>query len=188
MHRMGDAKSTKTKLKNWSAFRGSLLGTSEELKPLRGADIRKLSEREYFDIVSALEPAYKKLRLAESDATIVVNSKALFHLLPNLIPPVDRQYTVRFFQQAPNAWRDAKGKFKTVTLPSDIDSQFQLFRSICLGVMKLVNQVDDALLEGEFRTNGVTPPKAIDNAIVNFVRIVAGNESGEVSKPFLVGD
>jgi hypothetical protein len=40
----------------------------------------------------------------------------------------------------------------------------------------LVDQVDRTLLEHELRVNGVTAPKAIDNAIVNFVRITAGGK------------
>ena len=30
-------------------------------------------------------------------AQIVANSKALHHLLPALVPPIDREYTFRFF-------------------------------------------------------------------------------------------
>lgn len=124
--------------------------------------------------MSALTPCYRKLKLSVSDATIVVNSKALYHLLPRLIPPIDRQYTVRFFKQSPDTWRDAKGKFRAVMLPAGIEAQFQMFHSICLGVKGLVDHVDLALLEHELRSNNVTPPKAIDNAIVNFVRITSG--------------
>lgn len=174
MHRMGDTDTTKTKLTNWGPFRDSLRGCSEELRPLQGVDLLNLTAHEYSDAVSALAPCYRKLKLSVSDATIVVNSKALYHLLPCLIPPIDRQYTVRFFKQSPDTWRDAKGKFRAVMLPAGIEAQFQMFHSICLGVKGLVDHVDLALLEHELRSNNVTPPKAIDNAIVNFVRITSG--------------
>jgi hypothetical protein len=109
-----------------------------------------------------------------SGATVVVNSKALFHLLPGLVPPIDRQYTVRFFKKSPDKWRDAKGKFKPIMLAVGIDAQFQLFHSLCVRVKDLADHVDPALLERERFANSVTPPKAIDNAIVTFVRIASG--------------
>ena len=180
MHRMGDTETTKTKLTNWELFRDSIRGCGEDLKAVRGAALLDLGEREYSEAVLALSPCYRKLRLSMSDATIVVNSKALFHLLPRLIPPIDRQYTVRFFRQPPDNWRDARGKFRAIMLPAGIEAQFQLFHSICLGVKVLANRVDRALFNQELSANNVTPPKAIDNAIVNFVRIRAGGEAPTV--------
>lgn len=174
MHRMGDTDTTKTKLTNWEIFRDSLSGCLGDLKPLLGVGLVDLTGREYADVLTGLGPSYRKLRLSMSDATIVVNSKALYHLLPRLIPPIDRQYTVRFFKHPPDRWRDAKGKFRAVMLPSGIDAQFQLFHSICLRVKELADKLDGRLFEHELRTNSVTPPKAIDNAIVNFVRIASG--------------
>jgi hypothetical protein len=124
--------------------------------------------------VSALEPCYRSLRLSVSGATIVANSKALYHLLPRLIPPIDRQYTVRFFQQPPEKWRDSKGKFRAIMLPAGAEPQFELFRSICVAVKALADRVEPALFEREYVAHGVTAPKAIDNAIVNFVRLNSG--------------
>ena len=103
-----------------------------------------------------------------------MNSKALYHLLPRLIPPIDRQYTVRFFLQSPENWRDSKGKFKTIMLPKNAEAQFELFRSICVGVKTLADRVERAFLDREQAAHGVATPKAIDNAIVNFVRLNSG--------------
>lgn len=159
MHRMGDTYRTKTKLTNWDVFRESLRGSRDELTPLLGVDLLDLTERQYSEAVSALGPCYRKLRLSESAATIVVNSKALYHLLPRLIPPIDRQYTVRFFQHPPDRWRDAKGKFRAVILPSGLDAQFRLFHSICVSVKRLADQVDRTLLSRELLANRVTGTK-----------------------------
>ena len=38
--------------------------------------------------------------------------------------------------------------------------------------MRLGSQLDPALSESECYTHGVTAPKALDNAIVNYVKIV----------------
>lgn len=180
MHRMGDVDRTKAKLSEWSQFHDSLANSRAALSTLRNVSLLESSEREYSDGVSALWPCYRALRLSVSNATIVVNSKAIYHLLPDFVPPIDRQYTVRFFRQRPEEWRDAKGKFKVVMLPSGLDAQFHLFRTICVEVKRLAGRIDRTLLDDERREHGVTPPKAIDNAIVNYVRIMSGGSTGTV--------
>ncbi|MGH9198261.1 MAG: hypothetical protein ACRD1T_21325, partial [Acidimicrobiia bacterium] len=180
MHRMGDADRTKTKLANWDQFRDSLRAQGAALEPLRSLSLLDLSEAEYEESIAGLASCYGSLKLSVSGATIVANSKALFHVLPRLIPPIDRQYTIRFFTRSPEKWRDSTGKFKAIMLPSGFEAQFELFRSICLKVKRLADRVDRALLDRELLENRVTAPKAIDNAIVNFVRLNSGGESPAV--------
>lgn len=173
MHRMGDSDKTKTKLTSWDRFRNSLVTGAESVRALGTVTLLGSSERDYSDTVSALRPCYDALDLSQSNATIVVNSKALFHLLPDLVPPIDRQYTVRFFRHRPAEWRDSKGKFRIVTLPTDLEAQFNMFRDICVEVKRLVDRIDRELFGAELRDHEVTPPKAIDNAIVNYVRLLS---------------
>ena len=45
----------------------------------------------------------RDLEVGIGNTKIVSGSKALHHLLPNLVPPFDRQYTVKFFLNLPNA-------------------------------------------------------------------------------------
>src|SRR4051812_33888533 len=101
MHRMGDADRTKTKLTAWDQFRTSIEKVAAVLEPFRCMTVTGMSEKDYAAAVASLLKVYEVLRLSESDATIVVNAKALYHLLPDLIPPIDRQYTVRFFRHTP---------------------------------------------------------------------------------------
>jgi hypothetical protein len=111
-----------------------------------------------------------------SDATVVVNSKALHHLFPDFIPPIDRQYTIRFFTRAPADWKDARGKFRVISLPAGMDAQFRLFHRICVDIKRLADRIDPTLFEAERERHGVTAPKAVDNAIVNYVRIVSARQ------------
>lgn len=173
MHRMGAADRTKTKLTGWDQFRTSIEKVAAMLEPFRPMKLTGMPEKEYADAVASLRKAYEALRLSESDATIVVNAKALYHLVPDLIPPIDRQYTVRFFRHTPDQWLTPKRKFKPVMLPKGGDAQFRLFQEICAKVKRLVDRIDGALFDKELGDNDVTPPKAIDNAIVNYVRIVS---------------
>ena len=174
MHRMGNAESTKTKLTGWQQFHDSIVAQGEGLEQFLTCKLSEMSEDEYATALLKLRPYYEALDLSESDATIVVNSKALHHLFPEFIPPIDRQYTIRFFMQKPERWRDAKGKFRTILLPTGIGPQFELFRKTCVDIKRLASGVDPALLEHERIQHNVMVPKALDNAIVNYVRIVSG--------------
>jgi hypothetical protein len=173
MHRMGDAETTKTKLTDWEHFQASLLAVAPALTEFRGCKLLEMSESQYSEAVSRLLACYQDLDLSVSGATIVSNSKALYHLLPDFIPPIDRQYTIRFFTRGPETWRDAKGKFRMISLPSGIESQFSLFHKTCVDIKRLADRIDPALFEAELRQHEVTAPKALDNAIVNYVRIVS---------------
>ena len=177
LHRMGDAETTKAKLKNWDQFRDSILTNATELRRFLPHNILKMSADEYSQTVLQLRPYYESLELSVSDATVVVNSKALHHLFPELIPPIDRQYTIRFFSQSPEKWRDYKGRFRAIQLPPGRDAQFTLFHQTCVRLKKLSDQVDPALFEVERRLHGVSAPKAIDNAIVSFVRTVSAQST-----------
>ena len=184
---MGDPDTTKTKLTDWDEFHDSIVEQRTRLEPFRRFRMLGVSERDYSDAIVALKPYYRAFKLSVSAATVVVNSKALFHIFPDFIPPVDRQYTVRFFEQPPERWRDSKGKFRMVNLPPDFERQFDLFRKMCVGIKRLADQIEPAILERERLTHGVTAPKALDNAIVNYVKIVSKQRSNPGLQPTAAG-
>ncbi len=173
LHRMGDDKKTKAKLTDWDVFRGSLLVKANDLQQLREFSLLEMSESSYSRLIEQMRPCYESLKLSKSESTIVVNSKALHHLLPNLISPIDRQYTVRFFEQLPDKWRGSKGKFRAIQLPAERDAQFKKFCEICSKIKRLCDRVEPALFDEQLLHNRVSAPKAVDNAIVNFVRTVS---------------
>ncbi|MGB2589898.1 MAG: hypothetical protein WBG02_05520 [Candidatus Acidiferrum sp.] len=168
---MGDSDKAKTKLTNWLPFHTSLATQTKELQRFKSLRMSELSEAEYSAAILRLKTHYASLKLSVSDATIVVNSKAFHHLFPELIPPIDRQYTIRFFTQPPERWLDSSGKFRTVQIPKTLEEQFHLFCSTCLSIKQLANQIDPDLLRLERERSKVSTPKALDNAIVNYMRI-----------------
>jgi hypothetical protein len=173
MHRMGDSEKAKAKLTDWETFRSSFTTQGEQLQRFRSYRLLEMSEAEYSTAVLELQPYYLKLDLSVSSATIVANSKALHHLFPEFIPPIDRQYAVRFFSQSAEKWLDSTGKFKAIQLPKDLDDQFRLFHATCAEIKQLADQVDPSLLRQEREQTRISTPKALDNAIVNYVRITA---------------
>ena len=171
MHRMGDPSTTKTKLAEWETFRSSICSQRNELERFRGRRMTAMSERDYAAALNELKSVYMTLRLSVSKATVVVNSKALFHLFPDLVPPIDRQHTIRFFKLAPSEWLTKSGKLTTIVLPTGKARQFELFARVCASMKRLADRRELApCLEAERRRYGITPPKALDNAIMNYVK------------------
>ncbi len=170
---MGDIDKTKTKLTELERFAGSIFATKAALAEFRGYTMLQTADDVYSEAIGRLRSVYQALDLTEFDATVVVNSKALYHMLPEFLPPIDRQYTIRFFTQPPKRWRDSKGKYRMISLPAGIDEQFRLFHNTCVKFKQLADAVDLALFDEQRRKHNVTVPKALDNAIVNYVRLVS---------------
>ncbi|HEY6787604.1 MAG TPA: hypothetical protein VI365_09865, partial [Trebonia sp.] len=93
------------------------------------------------------------IRASTSETQIVAGSKTLHHLLPALIPPIDRQYTSRFFtgQKAISSGEDA------------FQQWFSYFAEIG---QRCSARIDTVITRGGLMATG--PAKVIDNAIVGF--------------------
>jgi hypothetical protein len=66
----------------------------ESLEALR---LSELSDGQLHEVASTIWVLLDSLVVGVQKAKLTVNSKALHHLLPDLVPPVDRQYVRRFF-------------------------------------------------------------------------------------------
>jgi len=176
-HRMGDSSRTKTKLTAWKIFHDSIRNQADELRQFLGCKMLELSEDEYANSVGRLRSCYKDLKVTEAGSTVVANSKTLHHLFPEFIPPIDRQYTIRFFHKHPDEWRNSKRKFRQIPLPVGDVAQFDLFHKTCVKIKQLADQVNHKcptlFHEQQHFHVHVWAPKAMDNAIVNFVRKIS---------------
>ena len=175
MHRMGDAETTKTKLTDWTTFSASILASADELQQFRTYRMTAMSVDEY---AAAVTFAQADLRRPEYFSICCYGSRTLEGIVSSSscssIPPIDRQYTVRFFTQPPERWRDSKGRFQAVSLPVGRSAQFDVFSDLCTRIKRLADRLEPGVLEEQRRVHSVAAPKALDNAIVNYVTIVSG--------------
>lgn len=114
--------------------------------------------RELWNIIRQLEVGVGKVKL-------VSGSKALHHILPDLVPPIDREYTLTFFYGNKNIRADGLREFSEI---------FPCFHNIA--VQNLAEIQSELACQGEMNTS-VT--KVIDNAIVGYV---IGNIKGKNPK------
>ena len=96
MHRMGPGN---TKLREIATIRDSVRENAERLERLTALNITIVDEDQFEDVVDELWALVARLRVSIADARIVANSKLLHHILPELVPPIDREYTFRLFYE-----------------------------------------------------------------------------------------
>lgn len=105
-------------------------------------------------VIPALQRLIPALGLNRNNAKIVVGFKLLHHLLPHLIPPLDRKYTGRFF-----IWHGQDFQYRQ---PQIIEQAMITFNEVARETA-----LRDFVGEG-WRTS---TSKIIDNAIVAFCRV-----------------
>lgn len=175
MHRMGDS-STKTKMVEFGAFKKSIESQRDPLARILPCKMHNCTLTEFADYIDSLHDVFFSLRVSISNALAVAHSKTLAHLLPDFIPPIDRQYTVRFFTQDKESFfikKENKWKYRDVKdLPRDHEEQFALFKNYCCRIKQMLDGCDRSrfrLIPNSFNTSF---PKIMDNMIVAFVKAV----------------
>lgn len=95
------------------------------------------------------------LGVVANDAKIVAGTKTLHHLLPDLVPPMDREWTGKLFSLHPPEWQ---GRQQRATF-------LRLFRAY----REVATKVDlDAQLTGQLWRTG--PAKLLDNAAIGYCK------------------
>ena len=167
MHRMG---SRGARMEEFAAFTESLLselpgivklehhlkrlvdGTKTQLPQLPTVEVPVLTE-ELWSLIS-------RLKLGKSDDTkIVLGSKALHHLFPELFPPIDRRYTLRFF-----LGRETLAAESESDAFREIFTRFHQIATNCAPTIQSL--MEEGSLEERYMRTSCT--KMIDNAIVGF--------------------
>ena len=94
MHRMGPGN---TRLVEFERFKRSFSSQATAIEMIADRIILDLQDEEVDRISRHLWTVIRSLEVGVGEAKIVAGSKALHHVLPNLVPPIDREYTLRFF-------------------------------------------------------------------------------------------
>jgi hypothetical protein len=151
MHRMGK---TNTKLTDYSRFCKSIQMQREQIARFDGMIINEIPFDEVRLVAEQIWNIIQKLEVGVGKTKLVAGSKTLHHILPDLVPPIDRQYTLQFFYGNKNII-DEVSKFIDI---------FACYHHIAL---TLKNPIQESLkAPGEMDTS-IT--KVIDNTIVGYV-------------------
>lgn len=152
--------SRSAKLADIEDFKKNLIDNTEAteaIESLKKYSIEDLSEKndKSKGIFEQLKTLFNMLKLTDTDSKLVTFSKTMHFLLPNLIVPIDRKYTLKFFELNINNAKDEEFDHFT-----NIESAFGLFASE-------VN-LDDFVSKNSKWCKYKT--KIIDNIIIGYVK------------------
>jgi len=151
MHRMGPKGA---KLVEFDEFKTSLQSQKNKILNLRESNLVCLSEQELEETTNRLCNIISNLRVSSTDTQLITGTKALHHLLPNLVPPIDGEYTLRFIYGYKPTYKSDEKKFKK-TFPI---------------LAKIGNKEKTNILKWVGKRFHTSETKVIDNAIVGYVK------------------
>ncbi|MFZ4582667.1 MAG: hypothetical protein ACOYM7_08445 [Paludibacter sp.] len=149
------------KLSDFDTFKQSLLEHENTIKLLELNRIDKLADINDFQEI--LKSLFKNLQVVAIDKPkLVTFSKTLHFFLPNLLMPIDRTYTIKFF-------------YNNTNVPQSDDSQFDMYFDIFKQFIQLAMSYSfNNHIDNKWNRN---IPKIIDNVIIAHVKNHLKNES-----------
>lgn len=131
---------------------GNFVAQRPALEGLETLRLPEVSESDVADVTNRTWDVIDRVEVGRQKAELVVNSKALHHVLPDLVPPIDRAYVLRFFYN--------RG---TLTSPEE-----RTFKEIYPFFHRVARAAAPRLPNLLGKHTHTSETKIIDNAIVGF--------------------
>jgi hypothetical protein len=157
MHRMGKGGA---KMVDFDQFKDSVKRVTKLCTAARSYRLGKLNDIHAGDVKSYLSEIFDNLVVMKSGARLVGNSKLMHHLLPDLVPPIDREHTLSFF-------------FGNKNFPSTDERAVFLDCFDCFTTIAMTVGDKYTVFSG-FNSS---LPKIIDNGIMGYVMIGLGRSA-----------
>jgi hypothetical protein len=106
MHRMGDMAA---KVVDYTIFIEEINKNRDELNVLKNKTLQEV------DINDIVELINEKIHVSTSNSYLVSSTKVLHHIIPNIISPIDRQYSIRFINENKNHFSNNTMQLNVVT-------------------------------------------------------------------------
>lgn len=149
----------RAKLVSFDEFKDSIVKNKLSLHELHTCHLSHLSDDDLPSILDKLEKLFSGMHVMQSKSRIVGVSKTLHFLLPNLVMPIDRTYTLNFFYGYDKCGQDVSDEFKT-------------FKDVFEKVLKIAKKLNLSEKDIEKLDDGrnwnTSVPKLVDNAIIGY--------------------
>jgi len=110
MHRMGKGGS---KMQSFDTFRQSVKSLKDKISKAQKFDPGEMNDEGW----ALLEKIFKGIKIMASGTSLVGNSKVMHHMMPNIVPPIDREYTLQYLRGNTN-------------ISNDLDDEWQIMKDI----------------------------------------------------------
>ncbi|MDP3765034.1 MAG: hypothetical protein Q8R04_00825 [Nanoarchaeota archaeon] len=152
------------KLAKFQEFKKSIIKNKKNIVALSKYRLDKLSNTEYDKVIKILEYLFYNLKLVgynnnkknSEKPRLVTFSKTIHFLLPNLVVPIDRKYTLNFF-------------YNNASINNKLELQFQKFSYIFKECSSFALEVKLNSKVGNSWNQNI--PKAIDNIIIGYSKL-----------------
>jgi hypothetical protein len=145
-----------SKMNEYKIYKNSLMAIKDEVILARKMRLEILSSIK-FDV---LEKIFKNINVMASNTILVGNSKVMANLLPNLIPPIDRRYTLKYI-------------IETTNITNDKNKEWNLFKDLLLNFFNpiasneiFLKRAKEWLLKQDRYEWDTSIPKIIDNLVI----------------------
>ena len=91
MHRMGKGGS---KMQPFDTFRQSIEPLIDSITKAQGFHFKEMTDQKW----SVLKEIFQGINVMASGTSLVGNSKVMHHMLPNIVSPIDREYTLWYLR------------------------------------------------------------------------------------------
>jgi len=116
-----------SKMKSFDTFRRSVESLKDKISEAQKFDPRKMNAEGW----ALLKEIFQGITIMASGASLVGNSKVMHHMMPNIVPPIDREYTLRYLRGNTNIsndlgheWQIMKGIISDFFIPVACDAEF----------------------------------------------------------------
>jgi hypothetical protein len=151
LHRMGPGGA---KLVDFPVMVASFRELEQHIGTLSSFAVWQLGSDQVETVAVRIWEVISALKIGSAETKIVSGSKALHHLLPELVPPIDREYTLRFFFNNKSLYQGDHAAFQ------------EMFPYFHLVAIQCRDKIERRIGHGM----NTSPTKVIDNAVVGFVR------------------
>lgn len=125
MHRMGPGGS---KMVGMDQFKESVIALWTNIKEAEQITCHSITAADWL----LLKKIFDGIRIMQSETRLVGNSKVMAHLVPNIIPPIDRAYTLKFLKgntviknDVVHEWSMMKEIISEFFIPVAMDASFR---------------------------------------------------------------
>jgi len=101
------------KMQYFDTYRQSILCMIEKIKEAQKFDIRDMNEHKWI----LIKEIFQGINVMASSISLVGNSKVMHHMLPNIVPPIDHEYTLDYLRGNKN-------------IKADLDDEWQIMMGI----------------------------------------------------------
>ena len=151
MHRMDRG----AQLKNFEDFHNVITNFIQNFIPISHLTISDLTD----DNISYIINLFQNNSVMHSIPKLVGNSKSLHHILQNTIPPIDGNYTIKFF----NLRNRRRTRGNAVIMIDEVNNLEFIIRKY----QHIINSINWKEIEYEGEMNS-TKIKLVDNAIIGY--------------------